>query len=119
MSTPVIACCAAILIWIGVSPPRRLLSALALRRQSSASDDDPSILPIPRSALPEIRNNDNNGSQPGIKGTAVSSIQFGLNAGTEPGTSGGSSYEKTIDFGLRDCPAITITPTTTASTPRP
>lgn len=61
MSTPVIACCAAILIWIGVSPPRRLLSALALLRQSSVPEDDSSILPIPRSALPEIRNSDNNG----------------------------------------------------------
>lgn len=61
MSTPVIACCAAILIWIGVSPPRRLLSALALLRPSSAPEDDSSTLPIPRSALPEIRNNDNNG----------------------------------------------------------
>lgn len=58
---------------------------------------------------------DNNGSQPGVLGTASTSMSFALLAGTEPGSSGGTSYEKTIDFGLRGCPTLSITPASLAS----
>ncbi|WP_294231262.1 SdrD B-like domain-containing protein [Prosthecobacter sp.] len=57
-------------------------------------------------------NNDNNGTQPAGAGTAVSSMVFQLTPGGEPGTSGVSNTENTIDFGLRACPAVTITPAT-------
>ncbi|MDB6076197.1 MAG: putative Ig protein, partial [Verrucomicrobiaceae bacterium] len=54
--------------------------------------------------------NDNNGSQPGLAGTAISSMVFNLAAGNEPGTAGTTNLENTIDFGLRPCPTISITP---------
>ena len=55
-------------------------------------------------------NNDNNGSQPGGAGSVVSSIVFTLTPGGEPGSTGATNTENTIDFGLRSCPVITITP---------
>ncbi|MFY7949221.1 MAG: SdrD B-like domain-containing protein, partial [Gemmatimonas sp.] len=54
--------------------------------------------------------NDNNGSQPGGSGTEVRSMVFALIAGQEPGSTGTGNVEGTIDFGLRTCPALVITP---------
>ncbi len=45
-------------------------------------------------------------------GAAVYSMPFTLATATEPGTSNLGSDEYTIDFGLRPCPAIGITPLT-------
>ncbi|WP_377162888.1 putative Ig domain-containing protein [Prosthecobacter fluviatilis] len=45
-------------------------------------------------------------------GAAVFSMPFTLATATEPGTSNLGSDEYTIDFGLRPCPAIGITPLT-------
>jgi hypothetical protein len=59
--------------------------------------------------------NDNNGSQPALAGTAVNSMLFSLAAGSEPGSAGTGNAENTIDFGLRSCPTITITPATLAN----
>ncbi|MFN7564503.1 MAG: SdrD B-like domain-containing protein [Prosthecobacter sp.] len=59
-------------------------------------------------------NNDNNGSQPNGAGTDVHSMVFTLTPGVEPGSTGTSNSETTIDFGLRACPVITISPTTLA-----
>lgn len=55
-------------------------------------------------------NDDNNGSQPGGMNTVVNSMIFTLAAGTEPGGSGTGNNELSIDFGLRPCPVITISP---------
>ena len=55
--------------------------------------------------------NDSNGLQPGGTGTAVTSPTFTLTAGGEPGSTGASNVENTIDFGFRNCPAISISPT--------
>jgi len=55
-------------------------------------------------------NNDNNGSQPGGGGSEIMSMVFQLTAGGEPGSTGVTNTENTIDFGLRACPVITITP---------
>ncbi|MEQ1748675.1 MAG: putative Ig domain-containing protein, partial [Prosthecobacter sp.] len=74
----------------------------------------PSTTPLSSSTVVTTDNgvdNDNNGSQPGAKETAVTSMSFALATGTEPGTSGSTNYERTIDFGVRVCPALTITPT--------
>jgi hypothetical protein len=49
-------------------------------------------------------NNDNNGSQPGGAGSFIMSMVFQLTAGGEPGSSGITNMENTIDFGLRACP---------------
>jgi hypothetical protein len=57
-------------------------------------------------------NNDNNGTQPGGAGSFVNSMVFLLTSGGEPGSTGATNMENTIDFGLRSCPAISITPTT-------
>lgn len=57
-------------------------------------------------------NNDNNGSQPGGAGSFINSMVFQLTAGGEPGSTGVTSTENTIDFGLRSCPVITLTPAT-------
>jgi len=54
--------------------------------------------------------NDSNGFQPGGIGTAVISPVITLTAGGEPGTSGNTNVENTIDFGFRGCPVITISP---------
>jgi uncharacterized repeat protein (TIGR01451 family) len=58
--------------------------------------------------------NDNNGYQPGIKGTASSSAMITLTPAGEPGSSGSANVENTIDFGFRSCPAVTV-----ASSPTP
>ncbi|MEQ1748927.1 MAG: SdrD B-like domain-containing protein, partial [Prosthecobacter sp.] len=56
-------------------------------------------------------NNDNNGSQPSGAGSDINSMVFTLTPGTEPGSTGSINSETTIDFGLRGCPAMTISPT--------
>ena len=56
--------------------------------------------------------NDSNGSQPGGLGTAVISPTIMLTAAREPGSSGSSNTENTLDFGFRGCPTITISPGT-------
>jgi protocatechuate 3,4-dioxygenase beta subunit len=63
-------------------------------------------------------NGDNNGSQPAGAGTEVMSMVFQLTAGGEPGSTGVTNTENTIDFGLRSCPVITITPGTLADAMR-
>jgi hypothetical protein len=55
-------------------------------------------------------NNDNNGGQPGGAGSEISSMVFTLAPATEAGSTGSTNNETTIDFGLRGCPAITISP---------
>jgi hypothetical protein len=60
-------------------------------------------------------NNDSNGSQPGGAGSVVNSMVFALTPGGEPGSSGVTNTENTIDFGLRSCPVISITPATLAN----
>ncbi len=57
-------------------------------------------------------NNDSNGSQPGGAGSVINSMVFALTPGGEPGSTGLTNSENTIDFGLRSCPVITITPAT-------
>jgi hypothetical protein len=44
--------------------------------------------------------NDNNGTQPGGIGSFVNSMVFDLQAATEPGSTGTTNVETTIDFGL-------------------
>ena len=56
--------------------------------------------------------NDNNGSQPGILQTAVTTGVITLSSLSEPGTTGVTNNETTIDIGLRACPPISISPTT-------
>ncbi|MDB6076053.1 MAG: hypothetical protein JWO89_3693, partial [Verrucomicrobiaceae bacterium] len=53
----------------------------------------------------------NDGTQTGGAGAASVSFAFTLTAAGEPGTSGTSNAENTIDFGFTTCPTITITPT--------
>ncbi|MGV3659672.1 MAG: GEVED domain-containing protein [Prosthecobacter sp.] len=60
--------------------------------------------------------NDSNGSQTGGAGTPILSPLFQLTAGGEPGSTGATNAENTLDFGLRACPAITVSP---ASLPAP
>ncbi|MCX6855869.1 MAG: putative Ig domain-containing protein, partial [Verrucomicrobia bacterium] len=55
-------------------------------------------------------NNDNNGTQPGGAGSDINSMIIMLTPGNEPGNTGTTNNETTIDFGLRGCPAITISP---------
>ena len=57
-------------------------------------------------------NNDNNGTQPNGAGSPIYSMVFQLTAGGEPGSSGATNTENTIDFGLRSCPTIAISPST-------
>ena len=56
-------------------------------------------------------NNDNNGSQPNGASTSIQSMVFSLDAANEPGNTGVTNTETTIDFGLRGCPAMSINPT--------
>jgi hypothetical protein len=56
--------------------------------------------------------NDSNGSQNGGAGTVTTSPVITLATGTEPGSTGSTSYENTIDFGFRTCPVITVSPAT-------
>ncbi|MDB6076146.1 MAG: hypothetical protein JWO89_3786, partial [Verrucomicrobiaceae bacterium] len=58
--------------------------------------------------------NNNDGSQPGGYGTASTSFAFTLTPGGEPGSTGNTNTENTIDFGFRGCPTITVTPATLA-----
>jgi hypothetical protein len=54
--------------------------------------------------------NDSNGLQPGGSGTPVFSPVILLTAGGEPGSTGATNSENTLDFGLRACPALTLSP---------
>jgi hypothetical protein len=47
-------------------------------------------------------------------GTETTSPLITLATGTEPGSSGSTSFESTIDFGFRSCPVIAIAPATLA-----
>ncbi|MBE2286008.1 MAG: putative Ig domain-containing protein, partial [Prosthecobacter sp.] len=58
--------------------------------------------------------NDSNGLQSGGINTAIISPVITLTAGGEPGSSGITNVENTIDFGFRACPVITISPGTVA-----
>ncbi|OYW21714.1 MAG: hypothetical protein B7Z52_00535, partial [Burkholderiales bacterium 12-64-5] len=58
--------------------------------------------------------NDSNGIQDGGSDTATISPLFTLATGTEPGSSGSTNYENTLDFGFRSCPVIVVTPTSFA-----
>lgn len=60
-------------------------------------------------------NNDSNAIQLGSAGNDVISPVVLLTAGGEPGSTGNTNIEDTIDFGLRACPAVTISPTSVAS----
>jgi uncharacterized repeat protein (TIGR01451 family) len=53
--------------------------------------------------------NDNNGQQPGAKNTYSTSNTFALAPMTEPGSSGSTNTEHTLDFGFRPCPTVTVT----------
>jgi len=70
-------------------------------------------LPVSSSVVVTVDNgvdNDNNGSQPGGAGNPVLSPLFQLTAGGEPGSTGNTNAENTLDFGLRACPVITVSP---------
>lgn len=54
--------------------------------------------------------NDSNGIQMGGPGTAIVSPVITLASGSEPGSTGNTSFENTIDFGLRSCATITVSP---------
>lgn len=59
--------------------------------------------------------NNNDGTQAGGAGSASISFPITLTAGGEPGTTGTSNIENTIDFGFTTCPTIAITPATLTS----
>ena len=59
--------------------------------------------------------NNNDGTQPGASGTASTSFAFIVDYNTEPGTTGATSSEDTIDFGFHACPTITIAPASLAA----
>jgi len=77
-------------------------------------------IPTPSSSFPLIaavndpadngEDNDSNALQPGGTGTAVTSPLITLAAGSEPGVTGVTNIENTIDFGFRACPVINISP---------
>lgn len=77
-------------------------------------------IPAPASAYPLVsgvadpndngEDNDSNALQPGGVGTAAYSPYITLTAGGEPGNSGTTNTENTIDFGFRACPSIIINP---------
>ncbi|GEP41637.1 GEVED domain-containing protein [Brevifollis gellanilyticus] len=52
--------------------------------------------------------NDNNGSQPGGEYTSIYSPVITLMANAEPGSSGSTNVENTIDFGLRPAQKLTV-----------
>ncbi len=58
--------------------------------------------------------NDSNAIQLGSAGNDIISPILTLTAGGEPGSTGNSNDENTIDFGLRACPTITVGPSTIA-----
>ncbi|MCX6853564.1 MAG: PA14 domain-containing protein, partial [Verrucomicrobia bacterium] len=82
-------------------------------------------IPTPPAALPLItavndpadngEDNDSNAIQAGGVGTAVTSPLITLTAGFEPGITGTTNNENTIDFGFRVCPTISISPTSLAT----
>ena len=77
----------------------------------------PASYPLASSAVVTADNgvdDDNNGSQPDGAGSDVMSMVFQLVAGGEPGSSGNTNTENTIDFGLVACPVISIAPTSLA-----
>ncbi|MBK8092606.1 MAG: putative Ig domain-containing protein [Verrucomicrobiaceae bacterium] len=81
-------------------------------------------VPTPPAATPLVsgiadnsdngENNDSNALQPAGQGTAALSPLITLTAGGEPGSTGATNVENTIDFGFRACPAITLSPGTLA-----
>ena len=60
-------------------------------------------------------NNGNHGTQPGGAGTSIYSSVMLLAAATEPGGTGTTNTENTIDFGVYSCPVITISPASLAT----
>ncbi|MCB1210554.1 MAG: putative Ig domain-containing protein, partial [Verrucomicrobiales bacterium] len=73
----------------------------------------PATLPLASSGAVVADNgvdNDNNGVQSGAAGSAINSMVFNLTPGGEPGAAGSGNTENTIDFGVRPCPTINITP---------
>ncbi|MDB6120967.1 MAG: hypothetical protein JWO08_4748, partial [Verrucomicrobiaceae bacterium] len=58
--------------------------------------------------------NDNNGKQSGGVGTVIASPTVTLTANSEPGTSGTTNIDNTIDFGIRGCPTLLLSPSTLA-----
>ncbi|MCB1210094.1 MAG: hypothetical protein KDK97_12235, partial [Verrucomicrobiales bacterium] len=58
--------------------------------------------------------NDSNALQAAGVGTVVTSPLITLTAGGEPGSSGLSNTENTVDFGFRACPTIAVNPGTMA-----
>ncbi|MFY7947937.1 MAG: SdrD B-like domain-containing protein, partial [Gemmatimonas sp.] len=72
-------------------------------------------LPVPPATAPLLAlnsvtldngaNNDNNGVQPGLQGSAITSATITLTAGAEPPPSGVTNTDNTLDIGVRPCPA--------------
>jgi protocatechuate 3,4-dioxygenase beta subunit len=57
--------------------------------------------------------NDNNGvNQPGLVGNPINSTVFTLAVCTEPGSTGSTNTDNSIDVAVRACPTIAVTPTT-------
>jgi hypothetical protein len=81
-------------------------------------------LPVPPATAPLLAlnsvtldngaNNDNNGVQPGLQGSAITSATVTLSAGAEPPPSGVTNTDNTLDIGVRPCPAFVFTPSATA-----
>lgn len=59
--------------------------------------------------------NDSNAIQLGSAGNDIISPVITLTAGGEPGSTGNTNVENTIDFGLRACPTISVGPSTIAT----
>lgn len=77
----------------------------------------PSTRPLASTNVDTVDNgqdNDSNAIQLGSAGNDVISPVVLLTAGGEPGSTGNTNVEDTIDFGLRACPPITISPTSVA-----
>ncbi len=73
----------------------------------------PSNRPLASTAAVNADNgvdNDSNAVQLGSAGNDIISPVFELTAGGEPGSTGSTSLEDTIDFGLRACPTISVSP---------
>lgn len=73
----------------------------------------PSNRPLVSTAAVNLDNgvdNDSNAIQLGLAGATVVSPIIQLTAGGEPGSTGNTNVENTIDFGLRACPIVTPWP---------
>lgn len=62
-----------------------------------------------------IDNDNNANTQPALISTPINGSVFTLAAGTEPGSSGSTNIDNTIDVAVRACPTMTITPTSLAN----